>query len=220
MTSRPVRTAGRSTCWRAGTSSLGTVAWDGAGNIVFGRRRRDQQQRCLHARGQHDDTAHLDRGPFEHSDRIRRHGRSALAADRRAAPGNCAVLEGSSEDKLVVYFSTSGTGGPWTVAQTLTEGVELPTGWTHKLINLAGVPAVSNNPNFALRFQWQFNQRIGHRTRGQRPRAQRRRHGAPSRNRLRSAASSNARCPRVDSARRHSQGNQHRRRHFEFQRAR
>ena len=43
------------------------------------------------------------------------------------------------------------------MAQTLTEGVELPTGWTHKFINLAGVPGVANNANFALRFQWQFN---------------------------------------------------------------
>src|SRR2546425_1422453 len=71
--------------------------------------------------------------------------------------GSCAVLEGSIEDKLVVYYSTTGTNGPWTVAQILSEGVELPTDWARKLINLAGVGAVSNNANFALRFQWQFN---------------------------------------------------------------
>jgi hypothetical protein len=41
--------------------------------------------------------------------------------------------------------------------KTLTEGVELPTGWTHKFINLAGVPGVANNANFAVKFQWQFN---------------------------------------------------------------
>ena len=71
--------------------------------------------------------------------------------------GGCTVLEGSIEDKLVVYYSTAGTSGPWTVGQILSEGVELPTGWTRKLINLAGVSAVSNNADFALRFQWQFN---------------------------------------------------------------
>jgi hypothetical protein len=43
------------------------------------------------------------------------------------------------------------------IAQVLNEGAELPTPWTRKLINLAGNPAVNNNPNFALRFQWQFN---------------------------------------------------------------
>lgn len=73
------------------------------------------------------------------------------------ALGSCVVLEGSSEDKLVIYYSTAGTNGPWTVAQTLSEGSELPTGWTRKLINFAGVPAANNNANFALRFQWQFN---------------------------------------------------------------
>ena len=71
--------------------------------------------------------------------------------------GSCVVLEGSSEDKLVVYYSSTGTNGPWTVAQSLSEGGELPTDWTRKLINLAGVNAVGNNANFALRFQWQFN---------------------------------------------------------------
>jgi hypothetical protein len=74
-----------------------------------------------------------------------------------AASGSCPVLEGSSEDKLVVYYSTTGTGGPWTAAQVLSEGAELPTDWTRKSINLAAVPSVGNNPNFALRFQWQFN---------------------------------------------------------------
>jgi hypothetical protein len=83
---------------------------------------------------------------------------AALFSPPNGTPaGNCAVLEGTTEDKLVVYYSTTGTGGPWTVAQTLTEGVELPTGWTHRLINLAGVAGVANNANFALKFQWQFN---------------------------------------------------------------
>jgi hypothetical protein len=78
-------------------------------------------------------------------------------APLNAPVGNCTVLEGSLEDKLVVYYSTSGAGGPWMVAQTLSEGIELPCGWTQRFINLAGVPGAANNPNFALKFQWQFN---------------------------------------------------------------
>jgi hypothetical protein len=73
------------------------------------------------------------------------------------ASGACALLDGSDEDKLVVSYSASGTNGPWSTAQVLNEGVEFPTGWTRKLVNLAGLSAVNNNPNFALRFQWQFN---------------------------------------------------------------
>jgi len=71
--------------------------------------------------------------------------------------GSCSVLEGSIEDKLVVYYSLTGTNGPWNVAQTLVEGAELPTPWIRKFINLAGVAGTANNADFALRFQWQFN---------------------------------------------------------------
>src|SRR6185503_18081068 len=71
--------------------------------------------------------------------------------------GACAQLDGSEEDKLLVSFSTSGTNGPWNFAQALNERAELPAPWTRQVINLAGIPAVNNNPDFALRFQWQFN---------------------------------------------------------------
>src|SRR4030095_9716559 len=63
----------------------------------------------------------------------------------------------SLEDKLVLSYSTLGTNGPWITGQVLSEGMELPTGWTRKLLNLAGIQAANNNTNFALRFQWQFN---------------------------------------------------------------
>lgn len=74
-----------------------------------------------------------------------------------AASGVCPALDGSDEDKLVVSYSVAGTSGPWNVAQVLNEGAELPTGWTRKLVNLAGISAVNDNPDFTLRFQWQFN---------------------------------------------------------------
>src|SRR6185436_13597048 len=57
----------------------------------------------------------------------------------------------------VLYYSTSGTNGPWSVGQILTEGVELPTGWKHEFVNLAGINDAANNANFSLRFEWQFN---------------------------------------------------------------
>lgn len=73
--------------------------------------------------------------------------------------GGCVadILEGSCEDKLVVYYSTSGTGGPWAAAEQLNEGTDLPTTWTHKVISLAAVPAANDNPDFAVQFKWQFN---------------------------------------------------------------
>jgi hypothetical protein len=83
---------------------------------------------------------------------------AALNAPPTGSPaGTCTLLEATIEDKLVVGFSTAGTNGPWRTAQVLSEGVELPTGWTRKLLNLAGISTVNSNANFALRFQWQFN---------------------------------------------------------------
>jgi len=73
------------------------------------------------------------------------------------APGGaCTVLEGSSEDKLVVSCSTRGAAGPWTVAQEIPEG-DLPSAWAHRTIDLSGVSAAGDNRSFALKFQWQFN---------------------------------------------------------------
>ena len=81
-------------------------------------------------------------GRTGHSDRIRRDGRvaSRRRTARRPVPARCSKAR---EDKLVVSFSTRSPADPWTMVQTLIEGVELPTGWTHKLINLAGVTAAS-----------------------------------------------------------------------------
>jgi hypothetical protein len=73
--------------------------------------------------------------------------------------GSCPVLEGTAEDKLVVSFSTSGTGGPWTVAQVLGEA-ELPGSWSREVIDLAAREETDDSAAFALRFQWQFNARL------------------------------------------------------------
>ncbi len=73
--------------------------------------------------------------------------------------GGCpsVVLEGSCADQLVVYYSTTGVGGPWIKAQQLVEGVDLSSDWTTQSIDLTGVSSAENNANFAVRFVWQFN---------------------------------------------------------------
>jgi hypothetical protein len=144
--------------WRAGTSSaFGTVTWDStAGNIGSTgagvtnsndvcTREGSTMTRSIPTTGQTSIQVEYDVMA------------ALFAAPTGTLVGSCAVLEQRSDDQLIVYYSTTGVNGPWTIAQTLTEGVELPTGWTHKFINLAGVPGVANNANFALKFQWQFN---------------------------------------------------------------
>ncbi|MEX2170092.1 MAG: hypothetical protein WD851_12345 [Pirellulales bacterium] len=71
------------------------------------------------------------------------------------------LLEGSPEDKLVVYYSLEGTEGPWTVAEILSEELnQLPENWAHRTIDLSSVLGANDNSNFALRFAWQFNTSI------------------------------------------------------------
>jgi hypothetical protein len=143
--------------WRAGPSSFGTIARDAAtGDIVSSgsgasnnrdacTREGSVMTRAISTAGQQAIQVEYD-----------------VMALLHAPPGGnpsagCPVLDGSEEDKLVLFYSTSGTNGPWTIAQVLNEGVELPAGWNRQLVNLAGISSVNNNPNFALRFQWQFN---------------------------------------------------------------
>lgn len=143
--------------WRSGTLGFGTTTWDNAaGNIAAtGAGATNNNDACTREGSL---MTRVISTAGRTSIQVEYDVMAALFAPPTGAPGGgCTVLEGTSEDKLVLYFSTTGANGPWTVAQTLTEGVELPTAWTRKLVNLAGVPGVANNPNFVLRFQWQFN---------------------------------------------------------------
>ena len=143
--------------WRAGTSSFGTIARDAAsGDIVStGTGASNNRDTCTREGSlltKAISTAGLGSIQVEYDVMAALH-----VPPVGAASGICAALDGSEEDKLVVSYSASGTNGPWNVAQVLNEGVELPTGWARKLVNLAGIAAANDNPNFALRFQWQFN---------------------------------------------------------------
>ena len=143
--------------WRAGTSSFGTIARDAtAGDIVSTGSGASNSRDACTREGSIMTKAISTAG--QQSIQLEYDVMAALHVPPSGTPsGGCAVLDGSDEDKLVVSYSASGTNGPWDVAQVLNEGVELPTGWARKFVNLAGIAAVNDNPNFALRFQWQFN---------------------------------------------------------------
>jgi hypothetical protein len=71
--------------------------------------------------------------------------------------GGCisGVLEGDCADKIAVYYSTAGTGGPWTLLEAIDASALTQNVWSTRTINC---PAAANNkPNFALRFRFQFN---------------------------------------------------------------
>src|SRR5687768_12524932 len=69
--------------------------------------------------------------------------------------GTCPVLEGNCADKIAVYYSTAGTGGPWTLLEVVNASSITQNVWSTRTINC---PAAANNQaNFAVRFRWQFN---------------------------------------------------------------
>jgi hypothetical protein len=143
------------TTWQAGALAPGTIVLDGGTVLSTGSGVSNNRDACTREGSvmtKQISTAGYRSIQVEYDVFATLH-----APPAGAATGSCTPLEGTIEDKLVIYYSAGGTNGPWNVAQTLSEGVELPTGWTRKLVNLAGISAVNDNPNFALRFQWQFN---------------------------------------------------------------
>ncbi len=143
--------------WRAGALSPGTIAWDPAGQnvVASGSGVSNNRDTCTREGGMMTRAISTagHRGIQVEFDFMA----SLQAPPGASGPGNCAVLEGGIEDKLVLFYSTTGMDGPWAAAHGITEGHQLPADWTRMLINLAGIPAAGDNPDFALRFQWQFN---------------------------------------------------------------
>jgi hypothetical protein len=148
--------------WRSGPYEPGTIAWEPSGGHPGGNIRA----------GGSGETNNLDTCTREGGLLTRVISTAGLRSLRVeydvitalgeppgiSGAGNCPVLEGSSEDKLVVYYSTRGAGGPWALTQAILEP-DLPLAWSRKTIDLSSVSAVSDNPVFALRFQWQLNAR-------------------------------------------------------------
>ncbi len=149
--------------WKAATLGSGTIAWDSASGHPGGN-----MKSTGNGVTNSDDSCTREGSIMTRAISTVRytniHIEYDVIASLATSPatgcgGNCGgnVLEGSCEDKLVVYYSTNGTGGRWTKAQELNEGDDLPTSWTRKIISLSSVTSAENNPDFALRFVWQFN---------------------------------------------------------------
>jgi len=146
--------------WKAGPYNPGTIAWEPSGGHPGG---------CIRAGGcgasNNLDTCTREGGIMTRaisteglrSLRLEYEVTSSLgAAPGASGVGNCPVLEGSSEDELVLYYSTRGANGPWNLAEVIPES-EIPRTWVRRMVDLSGIPAAGDNPRFALRFQWQFN---------------------------------------------------------------
>jgi hypothetical protein len=147
--------------WMSGPYDPGTLVWEPSGGNPGGR------IRCQGSgQSNNQDTCTREGGILTRIVSTQGLGEVRVEYDvvaSLAAPpgpsgaGNCPVLGGTSEDKLVVSYSLSGTAGPWVTAQVLSEPGGLPSSWTRRSIDLSRVAAAADNPAFALRFQWQFN---------------------------------------------------------------
>jgi hypothetical protein len=148
--------------WRSGGFANGTVAWDGAAGNPAGSFKSGGSGMTNNQDYQTREGSFLTRGislaGFANV-RIEFDVRTMRDAPPGASgTGSGNLLEGTPEDKLVVYYSPAGASGPWTIADVFSENDnELPGNWAHRSINLSSVAAAVNNPNFAVRFAWQFN---------------------------------------------------------------
>jgi hypothetical protein len=150
------------TPWRSGTNAVGTVGWDGAAGNPAGSFKTTGSGMTNNQDYQTREGAYLTRAISLEGRRL-----TTVQFDLRTArdgppgasgTGSGNLLEGSPEDKLVVYYSLSGANGPWQVADVFSENDgELPAAWTHRSLDLSSIAGAINNRNFALRFGWQFN---------------------------------------------------------------
>lgn len=149
--------------WKAGQYQLGSISWDSSGGNPGGNMRSTGS-------GETNTNDSCTREGSRMTRLVSTSGYSGIqvrydaVASLNAPPtsdctANCQgeLLGGSCEDKLVVSYSTAGTSGPWTIVHTLIEGVSLPTTWSTKVFDLSSLAEAGNNPDFALRFEWQFN---------------------------------------------------------------
>ncbi len=150
--------------WRAGSLDFGTIKWSPtngrqAGNMLAtGGGITNDTDSCKREGGRMTrlvPTVGYNNIQIEYD---------VIAALNTSPGGSCSgscttnlLVSGSCVDRLAVYYSTAGVNGPWTRVQNLIEGSSLPSAWTHRTISLTSVSSASNNPNFALRFAWQFN---------------------------------------------------------------
>jgi hypothetical protein len=72
--------------------------------------------------------------------------------------GTGSVRNNDVQEQLNLYYSTNG-GSTWNQAATLWRSDLLGcTTYQTKTVPLVGISACNDNPNFALKFEWQFNQ--------------------------------------------------------------
>ncbi len=144
--------------WKSGPYDPGGAAWQAAGGNQGGHLR-------AHGSGATNNLDTCNREGAILTRAVSTQGRAGIAIEfdvlaALAAPpgdsgaGSCSVLEGTSEDKLVLYYALEGTQGPWLRVLTIAEP-DLPRTWTRMRADLSA--AADDNARFVLRFQWQFN---------------------------------------------------------------
>jgi len=149
--------------WKAGQYDLGSVVWDSSGGNPAGQVRSTGSGATNTNDSCTREGAIISRTvpTTDFKDILIQYDVMAVlnTAPAEGCVGTCvsSTLGGSCEDKLVVSYSTSGTGGPWVAIQTLSEGADLPGTWARQMLDLSAVAAANDNAQFALRFEWQFN---------------------------------------------------------------
>ncbi|MDO8587894.1 MAG: DNRLRE domain-containing protein, partial [Armatimonadota bacterium] len=148
--------------WRAGTAGYGTMAWNsaagspGGGMRSTGAATANNSDRCQREGGIITKTISTV-GYSNIKVTYDLDVNSLGTAYTGAGTGTCTVDHNLIDEQITVFYTTNGS--TWTEAEYLLRSSLLASyqAWGARTINLTGVPACNNNPNFGLRFRWQFN---------------------------------------------------------------
>ncbi|MDO8586544.1 MAG: DUF5010 C-terminal domain-containing protein [Armatimonadota bacterium] len=150
--------------WRASTSyGYGVMAWDATSGNPGGDMRctgngsSNNNDRCTREGGEIKktiSTSGYSNIKVTYDLRVNSLG----TAKTGTGTGSCAVDHNLIDEQLTVFYSTNG-GSSWTEAEYMLRATLLNyQSWGTRTVDLTGVPAVNNNPNFTVRFRWQVNQ--------------------------------------------------------------
>ena len=78
-----------------------------------------------------------------------------------AGSGSGNVVNNDVQDQLIVYYSKTGIDGPWFQADWLGHDNLLDyRSYGRRSVDLSAIAGIADNPNFAVKFMWQFNSKL------------------------------------------------------------
>ena len=148
--------------WKAGSFADGMMAWNaaagrsGGGMRCNGSGNTDDNQSCVREGGEIRkiiSTTGYEKIQFIYDIRVNNLGNNVTGP----GDGICGLDHNLLDEQLTIFYSTNG-GANWTeVGYTIRPTLLFYQSYGTFVVDLSGISACNDNPNFMLRFRWQLN---------------------------------------------------------------